>query len=157
MGFPDRSARPKLPYSRHHYHRQPLCRENLSIGLFLYYQLLCSGRSIQQLQPISAGGREDGILELGLWADRFRQSLGCYSHLKKSNHGVTHRASTEGAVKSLTHESFDCGSLDGQIMAQPIEALDFAPDHQFANFPLDSLRQPVEDQLFVDASDQFAA
>ena len=39
-------------------------------------------------------------------------------------------------------------------MPDPVQAFDFTPDHQFANFPLDGIGQSVEDKLFVDTCDQ---
>jgi len=57
-------------------------------------------------------------------------------------------------VESLANEMLHGGGLDNQIMAKPVKALDFTLNHQFADFPLDGVRQSVEDQLFVDTGNQ---
>lgn len=81
----------------------------------------------------------------------------CRSFLKKTIHDIPHGPSTEGTVKTFPHEIFDCRAIDRQVMPKPVEAFNFAPNHEFANFALNGVRQPVEDELFVDAGDQFGA
>jgi hypothetical protein len=56
-------------------------------------------------------------------------------------------------VKTFPHELFDGFGLDCQVVAKSVKTFNFASNHQFANLSLDSVGQPIEDQLFVDTGD----
>ena len=57
--------------------------------------------------------------------------------LQISIHGVSHGPCAQCPMKPFADEIFNHGSLDDQLMPESIETFDFAPNHEFANLPLD--------------------